>query len=77
LEVSRSRDVVRPVLPETYRQAESIARGGVRGRDIEDWPVAATALTLQLPIWTEDRDFFGSGFATWTTSTVELYLQNR
>jgi len=26
------------------------------------------------PAWTEDRDFFGSGVATWTTVNVELYL---
>ena len=26
------------------------------------------------PIWTEDRDFFGTGVATWTTALVELYF---
>ena len=29
---------------------------------------------LQVPVSTEDRDFFGSGLATWTTYPVELYL---
>ncbi|MEP7369704.1 MAG: PIN domain-containing protein [Dermatophilaceae bacterium] len=27
------------------------------------------------PIWTEDQDFFGTGFPTWTTDRVELYLR--
>jgi predicted nucleic acid-binding protein len=45
-----------------------------RIRDIRDWPVLATALALDCPIWTEDQDFFGSGVATWTTSTVPMYL---
>jgi predicted nucleic acid-binding protein len=45
------------------------------GRDLRDWPVVALALTLNLPIWTEDRDFFGSGVATWTIDRIELYLQ--
>ncbi|MCC6344949.1 MAG: hypothetical protein IT166_22300 [Bryobacterales bacterium] len=31
---------------------------------------------LNVPIRAEDRDFFGSGIATWTTDRVELYLQD-
>jgi predicted nucleic acid-binding protein len=48
----------------------------LRRGDIADWPVVATALLLQCPVWTEDRDFFGSGVATWTTATVEVYLRD-
>jgi predicted nucleic acid-binding protein len=58
-----------------YAAVETDARARLAGRDEEDWPVAAVALTLESPIWTEDRDFFGSGIATWTTDRVELYLQ--
>jgi hypothetical protein len=32
---------------------------------------------LSFPVWTEDRDFFGSGIATWTTDPVELHLRGR
>jgi len=35
------------------------------------------ALMLKISVWTEDRDFFGTGIATWTTDRVELYLQGR
>ena len=44
-------------------------------RDEDDWPVLATALALEYPIWTEDADFFGTGVATWTTDRVELWLR--
>jgi predicted nucleic acid-binding protein len=47
----------------------------VLSRDPDDWPVVAVALLLDLPIWTEDQDLFGSGVATWTTDRVELYLR--
>jgi len=43
-------------------------------RDQHDWQVLACALLLNCPIWTEDRDFFGTGVATWTTALVELYF---
>ena len=46
-------------------------------RDPDDWPILACALALNCPIWTEDKDFFGTGVATWTTALVELYLTER
>ena len=54
-------------------EVEAKARIGVR--DPDDWPTLAAALLLKCPVWTEDRDFFGSGVATWTTATVERYLR--
>ena len=54
-------------------EAEAIARIGQR--DPADWPAIAGALQFDCPVWTEDEDFFGSGVATWTTSTVEIYLR--
>lgn len=58
-----------------YESFGGSARERIRVRDEEDWPVVAVALMLDLPVWTEDRDFFGSGVATWTTDRVELYLR--
>jgi predicted nucleic acid-binding protein len=57
---------------ETYSRFESVARERIGQRD--DWPILASALALDCPIWTEDTDFFGCGVATWTTDRVELYL---
>ena len=45
-----------------------------RIRDPEDWPTLALSLQLECAVWTEDQDFFGTGVATWTSSTVERYL---
>jgi predicted nucleic acid-binding protein len=58
-----------------YRDFEQLARERMAARDIDDWPIVAVALMLKIPVWTEDRDFFGSGVATWTTDRVELYLK--
>jgi predicted nucleic acid-binding protein len=52
--------------------AAALARIG--RRDPRDWPVLACALLLDCPVWTEDRDFFGTGVATWTTALVDLYF---
>ncbi|MEP7367268.1 MAG: PIN domain-containing protein [Acidobacteriota bacterium] len=62
--------------PETYSPFETIARQRIERRDADDWPVLAAALALGCPIWTEDKDFFGCGVATWTTDRVELYLED-
>ena len=47
-----------------------------RIRDADDWPALALGLQLECAIWTEDKDFFGTGIATWTTRTVERYLDS-
>jgi predicted nucleic acid-binding protein len=59
-----------------YEDYEQLAHERIQARDPEDWPVIAVALLLDLPIWTEDQDFFGGGIATWTTDRVELYLRS-
>jgi len=67
-------EIVQPVEFETYGSFEPAARTRLASRDPDDWPVLATALALNSPIWTEDNDFFGAGVATWTTDRVELFL---
>lgn len=59
-----------------YEEHELSARERMISRDEDDWPIVASALLLKCPVWTEDRDFFGSGISTWTTETVELYLRD-
>lgn len=43
-------------------------------RDPDDWPVVACALALSAGVWTNDNDFLGSGVATWTTETLQGWL---
>ena len=59
-----------------YEQFREQALERISTRDPDDWPVIATALLLGAPIWTEDKDFFGSGIATWTSDRVETYLRD-
>jgi len=42
-------------------------------KDLDDWETVALALYLELQIWTEDKDFFGCGIATWSTDTLIKY----
>jgi predicted nucleic acid-binding protein len=60
-----------------YNEYEQTARARIASRDSADWPIVAVALLSDCPVWTEDQDFFGSGIATWTSSTVDLYLRER
>lgn len=66
--------IVTPVPASSYEpmRAPAMARIGQRGP--RDWQVLACALLLSCPVWTEDKDFFGTGVATWMTALVELYL---
>jgi len=36
-----------------------------------DWPVLAAALALDAGIWSDDRDFFGTGVAVWSSPNIE------
>lgn len=68
--------VVLAVAHEAYDVARLDAQARLSGRDLNDWPILATAMVLGCPIWTEDQDFFGTGVPTWTTDRVEVYLRN-
>ena len=60
---------------EVYGDYERTARERLGDRDLEDWPILASALAIGCPIWTEDTDFFGRGVPTWTTSRVAVFLR--
>ena len=60
---------------EIYGEFENEARLRLRKIDEDDWPILASSLAMGVPLWTEDRDFFGAGIATWTTDRVEIFLR--
>ena len=68
--------VVQSIGHGTSAAFEENAKRRLTKRDIDDWPVLATAMVFNCPVWTEDADFFGAGVATWTTDRVEMYLEN-
>ena len=65
-------EIAAPLYTEYQRQAEE----RISMRDPEDWPVVACALLLDAHIWTEDKDFFGTGIAVWTTDRITLYASS-
>ena len=65
--------LIEPIGEEAYGHFEAEARQRLRGRDDEDWPVLATALSLSCAIWTEDTDFFGTGVAVWNLDRIENF----
>lgn len=52
---------------ETEARARSV-------RDPDDWPLVACALALDAGVWTHDGDLLGTGVPTWTTDTVQGWL---
>ena len=46
------------------------ARRLLADRDEDDIPLAALALKLQIPIWSNDRDYEGFPFGTFTTAQL-------
>lgn len=64
---------LRPIARAVYEplEAEALRRCP---RDANDWHVVAAALALECAVWTSDRDFLGTGVATWTTQTLDAWL---
>jgi predicted nucleic acid-binding protein len=59
-----------------YDKHANDAQQRIKGRDLDDWPVIATALLFNCPIWTEDKDFFGVGIPVWTTNRIHLFFDS-
>lgn len=71
------RQTVHAVPENVYESHRVEALSRIESRDPDDWPIFATALALECPVWTEDQDFFGAGVPTWTTDRFELHLKRR
>jgi predicted nucleic acid-binding protein len=59
-----------------YHEREEDAKKRIKSRDLNDWPIIATALTLNCPVWTEDQDFFGTGISVWTTNRIHIFFED-
>lgn len=46
-------------------------------RDPNDWPLVAGALALSAGVWTVDNDLLGTGVPTWTTESLQVWLERR
>jgi len=74
--LSNLRCLLRIVDAQVYQALTMDAKKRIGDRDLYDWPIVATALTFNSPVWTEDRDFFGSGLAVWTTDRIHLFFES-
>lgn len=72
--LSRVSKIVQTIDADIYDAYSEEAKQRIAIRDLDDWPVVATALALDCPIWTEDSDFFGLGIPTWTTDRIHLFM---
>jgi predicted nucleic acid-binding protein len=55
----------------TYRSQEAAAKARIHYKNTKDWPILAAAIEHRGAIWTDDRDFFGTGVAVWTTRNIK------
>ncbi|HFQ94149.1 MAG TPA: PIN domain-containing protein [Anaerolineae bacterium] len=74
--IGKLEKVVLPLDEEIYAHKEREAKDRIGERDIHDWPIVALALALNCPVWTEDRDFFGTGLSVWSSRNIEIYLSD-
>ena len=74
--IEKLEKVVLPLDKEIYSHKEREAKERISERDINDWPIVALALMLNCPVWTEDRDFFGTGLSIWNSKNIGIYLNS-
>lgn len=56
--------------PKKYRKLLPLARRLIQARDPDDVPLLTLALTMNIPVWTNDRAFGLIGVETYTTAQL-------
>ena len=74
--LSELKKIIQIVDEEVYEIYFELAKQRIKTRDFYDWPIVATALAFKCPVWTEDRDFFGSGLSVWTSDRIHIFLNS-
>lgn len=69
-ELLAATDVMSVTDLEGYQWQEVEARERLPGHAGKDWHVLATALAFDGSIWSDDRDFFGTGVAVWSSVNI-------
>ena len=62
--------------PAVYEPEREEAERRMAGRDPEDWPTVALALTSSLPIWSQDEDMEIAGLTVYTTGELLDAIRN-
>ena len=58
------------VSPSTYARSMSEARRRIGNRDPDDIPLLALAISYDIPVWSNDKDFEGTGVSWLITEKV-------
>jgi predicted nucleic acid-binding protein len=53
-----------------YEGKRAQAERRMADRDLDDWPTVALALELDLPVWSQDKDFADAGVEVFTTGQL-------
>jgi predicted nucleic acid-binding protein len=53
-----------------YDSQRDEAERRIAARDPDDWPTVALALTLGLPVWSQDKDLTAAGIDVFTTGEL-------
>jgi predicted nucleic acid-binding protein len=53
-----------------YEDHREQAESRIAARDPDDWPTLALALKLDVPIWSQDKDFSATGVEVMTTGEL-------
>ena len=53
-----------------YEDQQAEAEKRIAERDPDDWPTVALALTLDLPVWSQDKDLTVAGLEVFTTGDL-------
>lgn len=53
-----------------YAERRDEAERRIAARDPDDWPTVALALTLGLPVWSQDKDLSDAGLDVFTTGEL-------
>lgn len=53
-----------------YNELRDEAERRIAARDPDDWPTVALALTLDLPVWSQDKDLTSAGVDVLTTGEL-------
>lgn len=56
-----------------YEHQEARARERLTHEGQNDWPLLAASLALEAPIWSNDKDLWGTGVAVWGTPNIRYW----
>ena len=56
-----------------YQEREARARERLSEAGQSDWPLVASALALDAPIWSNDKHLWGVGVAVWRTQAMRYW----